>query len=89
MTFIHTEYFSYKLLPLLSWPHIPKSDPANSIRLLLVADPQLPGYWNQPSSVFGSMARHDSDSYITRTYSQALNYVRPDIIIFLGKSSLV
>ena len=61
---------SYRLLPYFSWPHIPKSDPANTLRIMLVADPQLPGYWNQPSSIFGSISRHDSDSYLARTYSQ-------------------
>ena len=76
---------SYRLLPYFSWPHIPKSDPANTLRIMLVADPQLPGYWNQPSSIFGSISRHDSDSYLARTYSQALHYIKPDIIIFLGK----
>ena len=54
-------------------------------RLLLVADPQLPGYWNQPGSVLGTMSRRDSDSYIARTYSQALHYSKPDIVVFLGK----
>ena len=57
-------------MPYFSWPHIPKSDPANTLRIMLVADPQLPGYWNQPSSIFGSISRHDSDSYLARTYSQ-------------------
>jgi len=83
-TFIHTEFLSYHLLPVFSWPHVPKSDPSTSIRLLLVADPQLPGYWNQPSSVLGSLSRHDSDSYISRTYNQALHYAKPDIVVFLG-----
>ena len=30
------------------------------------------------------MSRHDSDSYIARTYNQALHYSKPDIVVFLG-----
>ena len=32
----------------------------------------------------GSLSRHDSDSYISRTYNQALHYAKPDIVVFLG-----
>ena len=31
-TFVHTEILSYHLLSIFSWPSVPKSDPANSIR---------------------------------------------------------
>ena len=32
-TFVHTEILSYHLLSVFSWPSVPKSDPATSIRL--------------------------------------------------------
>jgi hypothetical protein len=38
---------------MVSWPAIPKSDDTNSVRMLLIADPQLQGYWNEPASVIG------------------------------------
>lgn len=83
-TCLYTELFSYKLLSMVSWPAIPKSDNTNSVRMLLIADPQLQGYWNEPASVIGALTRSDVDHYISKTYHQALNYVKPDVIIFLG-----
>lgn len=49
--------FLIQLLSFVSWPSIPKSENKNSVRLLLIADPQLQGYWNEPASIIGAATR--------------------------------
>ncbi|ULT95425.1 hypothetical protein L3Y34_004274 [Caenorhabditis briggsae] len=50
-------------------------------RILIVADPQLIGYKNEK---FGSIARWDSDRYLSTGYSYAKWRFRPNAVIFLG-----
>ena len=43
------------------WEPLPGEHPAGSLRLLLVADPQLQGERNEPAAPLGSLTRWDSD----------------------------
>ena len=40
-TFLHTEFLSYHLLPVFSWPNVPKSDPSTSIRSVVTVSIRL------------------------------------------------
>ncbi|KAL3876746.1 hypothetical protein ACJMK2_034543 [Sinanodonta woodiana] len=69
------------------WPQLPllhRNTPEKEQVLLLVSDPQLQGYEDEPLFPVGSLTRWDSDRYLSKTFSYAYNYVQPDIVIFLG-----
>lgn len=51
-------------------------------KLLLIADPQLIG--EKDEGLFGFITRNDADRYLSKTFSQANNYVQPNWILFLG-----
>lgn len=53
------------------------------LRILLVADPQIIGE-TLDKSFYNDIAIHDSDKYLKKTFNQALNYVQPDVICFMG-----
>ncbi|CAD5218361.1 unnamed protein product [Bursaphelenchus okinawaensis] len=55
----------------------------NGIKVLVVADPQLVGYQNEPK-LGGGLRRWDSDNYMKRAYSLAYDNYKPDVVIFLG-----
>ena len=55
----------------------------STLRLLLVADPQLIGEDDEPWT-YGWLARWDSDRYLHNTYMLAYNYVKPHSVVFLG-----
>ena len=44
-----------------SWPPLPPEHDSGSVRLLLVADPQLQGERNEPAGLLGWLTRWDSD----------------------------
>ncbi|XP_055953157.1 metallophosphoesterase 1 homolog isoform X1 [Argiope bruennichi] len=82
---IIVEWLEYSFTPLLFWPklsHLFTSH--NSIKLLIVGDPQLIGYRNSAPGLFGSIIRWDADKYVRKTFALAYNYVNPDIVVFLG-----
>ncbi|CAL1284055.1 unnamed protein product [Larinioides sclopetarius] len=82
---IIVEWLEYSFTPLLFWPkfsHLFASH--NSIKLLIVGDPQLLGYHNCAPGLLGSIIRWDADRYVRKTFALAYNYVNPDIVIFLG-----
>ncbi|XP_045464730.1 uncharacterized protein C630.12 isoform X2 [Harmonia axyridis] len=61
------------------------SNSSKCLKILLVADPQIIEHeevdiWNRLRFI----TKYDSDSYLKRTYHQALNFVQPDVTIFLG-----
>ena len=78
---VYNEYTVY-WLSYLKWPsvHDPKND---SIRLLLIADPQLIGENDEPWYQ-GWLARWDSDRYLRKTFLLANSYIKPNATIFLG-----
>lgn len=49
-----------------------------------MADPQILGSQESGPSILTFVARWDSDRYIRKTFLQAVNYMEPDFIIFLG-----
>ncbi|WKY04553.1 hypothetical protein Q1695_005509 [Nippostrongylus brasiliensis] len=65
------------------WWRIPEATSKNSLGVLLVADPQLIGYKNEPHMV-GPLTRWDSDRFLLKGFSHALSATNPDLIIFLG-----
>uniref|UniRef100_A0A914CDV6 Calcineurin-like phosphoesterase domain-containing protein n=2 Tax=Acrobeloides nanus TaxID=290746 RepID=A0A914CDV6_9BILA len=55
----------------------------HSVKILIVADPQLIGYQNEPYFV-GWISRWDSDRYMRRSFSKVLSHFEPNLIVFLG-----
>ena len=76
--------FAVYWLNYASWPGIDtlKLD-ADSVRLLLVADPQLIGE-NEEPWYQSWVARWDSDRYLRNTFLLANSYIKPNSTIFLG-----
>ncbi|CAH1404124.1 unnamed protein product [Nezara viridula] len=70
-------YFSQSYIN--DWPSIECGTDSNSYKLFFVADPQILGE-NTESWV----ARMDCDRFLKISYKYAMNYVNPDLIIFLG-----
>ncbi|KAI1715482.1 mitochondrial matrix mmp37 domain-containing protein [Ditylenchus destructor] len=66
-----------------SWVIPSKHQSENTLVLLLVADPQLIGYKNEPWWL-GWLARWDSDRYMRRTFAEVSKTVDPSLEIFLG-----
>jgi hypothetical protein len=77
----YNEFLIY-WLSYTNWPQLTIKK-ENTIRLLLIADPQLIGDNDEPWYQ-DSIARWDSDRYLQNTYRIALSYTQPDVIIFLG-----
>ncbi|KAF8374299.1 hypothetical protein PRIPAC_80728 [Pristionchus pacificus] len=65
------------------WDTLTEEDGLQAARILIVADPQLIGYRNEPALI-GPIARIDSDRYLSRGFFYALRHGRPDVILFLG-----
>uniref|UniRef100_T1JD05 Uncharacterized protein n=1 Tax=Strigamia maritima TaxID=126957 RepID=T1JD05_STRMM len=66
------------------WKTLPPNNKDKSIRLLLVADPQIQGYDYEPFFPFGVITRWDSDRYLSKTFTLATKHTQPEMIIFLG-----
>ncbi|CAJ0602647.1 unnamed protein product [Cylicocyclus nassatus] len=66
----------------LSW-NIARPKAAESLGILIVADPQLVGFKNE-DHMWGPVTRWDSDRYLSKGFSHALAATKPDLIIFLG-----
>ncbi|KHJ75466.1 hypothetical protein OESDEN_24918 [Oesophagostomum dentatum] len=66
----------------LSWI-IPQVRSADSLGILLVADPQLVGFKNE-NHMLGPLTRWDSDRFLSKGFSRALAVTKPDVIVFLG-----
>ncbi|KAI6171398.1 Metallophos domain-containing protein [Aphelenchoides bicaudatus] len=75
-----SEFLALHLKALL-WKMPEKLD--DSIRLLLVADPQLIGYRHENKWI-GSVSRWDSDRYMRRAFSKAYTAADPDFVLFMG-----
>ncbi|CAN7992788.1 unnamed protein product [Ixodes hexagonus] len=77
------EWLVYLVHPLWNWPRLPVHNEI-SVRLLLVADPQLLGRSNTAVGPLGYIERWDSDRFIRKTHELAHYYFKPDVTIFLG-----
>ncbi len=74
-------YVNYVNWPQLQMINKIQNQSDQSVRLLLVADPQLIG---ENDEFYGWLARWDSDRYLRNTFLLANSYVKPDATIFLG-----
>jgi len=77
---IWNEYLALKLKS-FSWKTPTIND--KNFPILIVADPQLIGYRNEPQFI-GWLSRWDSDRYLNRGFSEAFQAVQPKLIVFLG-----
>ena len=53
-------------------------------RFLLVPDPQIQGYRNEPPGVVGMLTRWDADRYMANYVQAAFKLVNPENVLFLG-----
>ena len=52
--------------------------------VLIVADPQIQGFRDEPPGILGLITRWDSDQYLSRGFSWAKKAVKQNLTIFLG-----
>lgn len=52
--------------------------------MLIVADPQIQGFRDEPPGILGLITRWDSDQYLSRGFSWASKAVKQNLTIFLG-----
>lgn len=80
----YNEWLSYTISK-FDWVSLPSSQLAvENIRILLVADPQIQGYNNEPAGIVGAITRWDSDRYLKKSFTSALHFINPDAVLFLG-----
>ena len=79
-TVLYNEFLCYWIATWW-WTSIHSPNP-NHLRLLFVADPQLVGF--NDDAILRPVSRLDCDRYVAKTFSYALNHVRPDVIIYMG-----
>lgn len=72
------EFLIYRIHK-FTWKEIKCTNEENCTRILFVADPQILG--NCHESFYG---RLDSDRHLGQNYKVAVNFVKPNVIIFLG-----
>ncbi|KAK9506070.1 hypothetical protein O3M35_008072 [Rhynocoris fuscipes] len=63
----------------LYWPNKTCGELKNYYKILMVADPQILG-----ENTECWIARWDSDRFLRNSFSAALRYTQPDVIVFLG-----
>ncbi|KAG7202186.1 hypothetical protein KM043_015865 [Ampulex compressa] len=78
-TILYNEFLVYEMQK-LKWSLRECSD---CVKVLLVADPQILGKRNE-NYLGSSIARWDSDRYLQKTFSRALEHSQPHVIVFLG-----
>lgn len=84
LTFFVNEHLVYWIQS-YRWPKLPVIPSSGKYQvLLLVADPQIQGYQDEPVFPVGTLARWDIDRYLRKTFSYAYSYSQPDVIVFLG-----
>jgi len=80
---LYNEFLCY-IISSWTWPHLHANRDGNDeIRALFVADPQLIGLRNEPP-LLGYLSRWDSDRYLSHGFQQAVGFLRPNVVIFLG-----
>lgn len=55
----------------------------NCTTMLLVSDPQILGE-TFDTNVYSGIAIYDSDQYLKKTFTRALDHAQPDVVCFLG-----
>ncbi|CAJ0942370.1 unnamed protein product, partial [Mesorhabditis belari] len=80
ISILWSEWLAVKFQALF-WEKINGKSDCSSV--LVVADPQLIGYRNEPWWV-GPIARWDSDRYLQMGFNRALQHSQPDLIMYLG-----
>lgn len=56
----YNEWIAYTISK-FDWVDLPSDKLENCVRLLLVADPQIQGYYYEPAGVIGAITRWDAD----------------------------
>lgn len=77
---LYIEIFNYYINK-QKWNNLLCFDPKICLKILLVADPQIighDGFYLTPVTVY------DSDRFLKISFRQAYDFVKPDVIIFLG-----
>ena len=59
------------------------TDGRDTVRILFVADPQIQGYQDEPA-LLGFVTRWDADRYLRTYFRHAVQFVKPDVVIFMG-----
>ncbi|CAL7952139.1 unnamed protein product [Xylocopa violacea] len=76
---IYNEFSVYDIQK-LKWS---RRECSECVKVLLVADPQILG--DEHEKYFGSwIAQWDSDMYLKKTFSRALDHSNPHVVVFLG-----
>lgn len=81
-TLVFVEFLVY-WLQTWRWPAVPRNGSTSETVVLFVADPQIVGYNDEPR-VLGYITRWDNYRYLGITFNLAYEYVRPDVVVFLG-----
>jgi hypothetical protein len=58
--------------------------PTDSLRILFVADPQIPRFSNELPFPLGSVTRWDLDRFLRKTFVRAISTFKPQVVVFLG-----
>ncbi|GJQ78978.1 hypothetical protein Trydic_g140 [Trypoxylus dichotomus] len=79
----YTEFFIYHLNS-KKWQQLKCTDEDSCVKIVLVADPQIIGKLNEVIHFLTPFSIWDSDRYLRVTYQSVFNFIKPDIVIFLG-----
>lgn len=79
---IYSEIFSYSSR-VNSWKDL-SCDLEDCTKILLVGDPQIIGLKSGASKAIAPFTIYDSDRYLAKTYHNAYEFTKPDVVIFLG-----
>ncbi|XP_064607270.1 metallophosphoesterase 1-like [Liolophura sinensis] len=84
LTVFFNEYLVYSIQS-WQWFTFPVSqDREHEVVALLVGDPQLQGYRDEPPFLIGTFSRWDADRYLRNNFLLACGYIKPDVVVFLG-----
>ncbi|VDM40700.1 unnamed protein product [Toxocara canis] len=80
-TIIWNEWVTWTWSELL-W-NVQSASEDHEVRFLVVADPQLIGYWEE-RHLFPDLTRWDADRYLRKGFVRALRASGADVVVFLG-----
>ncbi|KAF7283020.1 hypothetical protein GWI33_001577 [Rhynchophorus ferrugineus] len=83
MYVLYVEEFLYAI-NMKRWHTIQCKDERECVRILLVADPQIIGNMNEHIHIITPFSILDCDRYLKKTYGFAYEFVKPDVVLFLG-----
>ncbi|KAL7632932.1 UNVERIFIED_CONTAM: hypothetical protein RMT77_016759 [Armadillidium vulgare] len=67
-----------------SWQSLAVKKDDDSLRILIVADPQILSVISEPTFPFNYVAVWDANRFVSRSFHLSLVHTNPDVIIFLG-----